>query len=435
MNATISRRSALCALTAGVAPLVVPARLLGRGAPPPSEQIGVAVIGAGERGRALVTELGGFPEVRVVAICDADLAKARSARDAAIAQRRISAECTALQDFRDVLARSDVDAVAIATPEHWHATIAIAAMRSGRDVYCEKALTRTVAEGRAVCEVVRRTGRVLQAGTQQRSDRRFRFACELVRNGHLGRIHTVTVAVPGGHLRLRDGMSALHLPVTSPPPSLNYDLWIGPAPMKPYREGICSYYWYFFSDYCAGWMQSWGVHHLDIALWGQPSLGTGHITVEGTAVWLEHGDPDVPFGWDVTVTASDGVRLRFYDDSRSPYGHGVRFEGDRGWVHVVRGGIRAEPSDLLNTVIRPHETRLRISINHMGDFLECVRTRREPAATAEACHAATTLSLICDIAARCGRRLVWDWSTERFLHDPSADRQLTRAARAPWVWV
>ncbi len=433
MNTRLVRREALRALVAGAAPFIVPARVLGRGAPPPSERLGVAVIGAGERGRGHLIELAGFPEVRVVAICDADLARARSARDAAAAQGRIPAECAVAQDFREVLARPDLDAITIAAPEHWHATMAIAAMKAGRDVYCEKALSRTVAEGRAICETVRRTGRVLQAGTQQRSDPRFRFACELARNGRLGRVHTVTVAVPGGHLRLRDGVSALVLPVAPPPPSLDYDLWIGPAPMKPHREGLCSYYWYFFSDYCAGWMQSWGVHHLDIALWGSPSLGAGRIRVEGAAMWLDEGDPDVPFGWDITVTAADGVRLRFYDDTRSPYGHGVRFEGDRGWVHVVRGGIRADPPSLLEETIRPHETRLRVSTHHMADFLECIRTRREPAAPAEVCHAATTLSLICDIAARCGRPLVWDWAAERFVDDPSADRHLARAARAPWT--
>jgi len=412
---------------------VLPARILGRGAPAPNSQIGIAVIGAGERGRGHVHELGGLAEARVLAICDADLAKARALRDGAVAQGHAGPECAAVQDFREVLARPDVDAVTIAAPEHWHGAMAIAAMRSGRDVYCEKALSRTVAEGRAICETVRRTGRVVQAGTQQRSDPRFRFACELVRNGYLGRLHTVTVAVPGGHLRLRDGGSALYLPIAPPPPSLDYDLWIGPAPMKPHRQGICSYYWYFFSDYCAGWMQSWGVHHLDIALWGLPSLGMGRVTVEGSAVWLTEGDPDVPFGWDITVTAADGLRLRFYDDTRSPYGHGVRFEGDRGWVHVVRGGIRAEPPSLLETTIRPHETRLRVSTHHMADFLSCIRSRREPAAPAEACHAATTLALICDIAARCGRRLVWDWSAERFVGDSSADRQLMRAARPPWA--
>ncbi|MCX7818665.1 MAG: Gfo/Idh/MocA family oxidoreductase [Kiritimatiellae bacterium] len=429
-----SRRAALRALGALAAPSIVPCRVLGRGgAVAPSERIGIAVIGAGERGRGHVQEFGGFPETRIAAICDVDIQKARSLRDWATVQRRVEADCAVTQDFRELIGHPDVDAVAIAAPEHWHAFIAIAAMRAGRDVYCEKALARTVAEGRAICTTVRETGRVLQSGMQQRSDPRFRFACELALNGHLGRLHTVTVAVPGGHLRLREGVRALHLPVAPPPPTLDYDLWLGPAPMKPHRQGICSYYWYFFSDYCAGWMQSWGVHHLDIALWGAPSLGRDRIAVEGTAVFLEEGDPDVPFGWDITVTAADGLRLRFYDDSRSPYGHGVRFEGDRGWVHVVRGAIRAEPAALLETVIRPDQTRLRVSTHHIGDFLQCIRTRREPVAPAEACQAATTLSLVCDIAARCGRRLTWDWNTERFVGDPSADRHLARAPRAPWT--
>jgi predicted dehydrogenase len=426
MDKRVSRRRFATAAAAALAlPTFIPARALGRdGAVAPSNRIGVGVIGLGDRGNYHLSALSAFKEARVLAVCDVRGGQAKSVC-AKFQERTGSEGCVATQDFREILARPDIDAITVAAPENWHAVMSIEAMKAGKDVYCEKALSLTVAEGRAVCEAVRRTGRVLQAGTQQRSDQRFRFACELARNGYLGKLHTVTAAVPSGRRMLR-------MPLAPVPADLNYDLWLGPAPYKPYRENLCNYNWYFLTDYCAGWIQSWGVHHLDIALWGAPALAESPLEVEGTADFLPEGDADVSFGWKVGMTGPDGLRLNFFDDASSPIGHGVRFEGDKGWVHVTRGAIKAEPVSLLDVAIKPDEEQLYLSNNHMENFLQCVRTRRDPVAPVEACHAATAISLVADIATRTGRRLVWDWNKERFANDDWANRMLSRTLRHPW---
>jgi predicted dehydrogenase len=424
-NVQTRRRFLKAAAAAIAAPTIVPARALGRdGAVAPSNRLGLAVIGLGDRGNYHLSALSAFKEVQVLSMCDVrgDQAEKVCAK---FHEKVGSRDCAATQDFREILARPDVDAITVAAPENWHAVMAIEAMKAGKDVYCEKALSLTVAEGRAVCEAVRRTGRVLQAGTQQRSDARFRFACELARNGRLGRLHTVTAAVPSGKRMLK-------MPLAPVPPTLNYDLWLGPAPLKPYRENLCNYNWYFLTDYCAGWIQSWGVHHLDIALWGAPALMASTLEVEGTAEFMPEGDADVSFGWKVNLAAPSGLRLQFFDDASSPVGHGVRFAGDKGWVHVTRGDIKAEPASLLDAVIKPGEERLYRSDNHMENFLQCIRSRRDPVAPVEACHAATAISLVADIATRAGRKLVWDWNKERFANDEAANRMLSRTLRAPW---
>lgn len=429
------RRREFLGQAAGAAlagPLVIPATAIGRdGAEPPSQRIVVGCIGMGSRGSGHVAEISAFNEVQVVAVCDVQRQRAEAA------QKRVetrygeqtasgtSRGCAVYQDFRELLARPDVDAVTIAAPENWHALMSIEAVKAGKDVYCEKALSLTVREGRAVCDAVRRSGRVFQAGIQQRSDRRFRFACELARNGYLGKVQTVTVGVPSGRREL-------HLPVKPVPAGLDYDLWLGPAPLKPYRDGLCSYNWYFFTDYCAGWIQSWGVHHMDIALWGQPSFTATTLTVEGTADFLPEGDADVAFGWQTRLTTPAGLVLQFHDDASSPFGHGVRFEGDQGWVHVTRGGITAEPQALLTAVIKPGEEHLYRSDHHMQNFVRSIQTRRDPAAPVEACHAATTATLVADIATRTGRKLTWDWNKEQFIDDDGANRMLTRSMRSPW---
>jgi len=434
MKKKFSRRNFLVSAAALVtAPMFIPVRVLGRdGAVAPSEKITVGVMGTGSRGGGHSHSLIGDSSVQYMAACDANKERAEAIKKAA--ETKYAADigagtykgCAVYQDFRELIARSDIDAVFIASPENWHAIMSIEAMKAGKDVYCEKALSLTVAEGRAVCNAVRRYGRVFQAGTQQRSDSRFRQACELARNGYLGKVHTVTVSVPGGH-------KLPILPVKPVPPEIDYEMWLGPAPYKPYREGLCSFNWYFVSDYCAGWIQSWGVHHADIALWGMPALGTTTLEVEGEATFPDDGTADCSYEWKTQLTTPDGLKMVFCSDgSKSPYGHGCRFEGDRGWVHVVRGGIRAEPASLLDVVIKPEEVNLYRSHNHQTNFLECVRTRRDPAAPVEACHAATTLTLVADIATRLKRKVTWDWKRERFVKDDAADRMLSRTMRAPW---
>ena len=411
-------------------PWLRPFGALGAGRPGPNSRLGVAVIGLGDRGSNHVSGFADLPGCQVVAVCDAQRRKAEAFKDIVdrhYAQERASGSyrgCSALTDFREVLARPDVDVVVITAPENWHGIMASWAAKAGKDVYCEKALTLTVEEGRRLVEIVRSHGRILQVGTQQRSDRNFRFACELARNGYLGKVHTVRVSVPGG----RKLPSAEPKP---PPADVDYDLWLGPAPWTPYNDLKCTYNWYFMADYCAGWIQSWGVHHLDIALWGMPALAASTLEIGGRAVFPDTGLADTSINWEVEAAAPDGLKLVFTDDATGR--HGCRFEGDRGWVHVVRGGLTAGPTSLLQTRLQPGDTRLPVSSHHLLNFAEAVKTRRDPIAPVEAGHAATTLSLISDIATRVGGRLQWDWRPERFLNHAAANRLLRRSMRSPWT--
>jgi len=427
----ITRRRLLSSAAAAVAaPYIVPATSLGAaGKAAPSERIGVAVLGVGSRGSGHLRTMLGRSDAQVLAACDANqpkadkLAKQVDARYGAQAGRPGWKGCGSTSDFREVLARPDVDAVFIAAPENWHAVMAAMAVQAGKDVYCEKALSLTVAEGRQLCQAVRRYGKVLQVGTQQRSDRRFRHACELAINGYLGKLRRVEVGVPGGRA----------LPVAKPTPvpaGLDYDLWLGPAPHTPHNDLKCTFNWYFMSDYCAGWIQSWGVHHCDIALWGAPSLLASPLEVSGSAVFPHDGAADTSITWNVEFRAADGTEMGFADNKR--YGQGVKFIGDKGWVHVRRGRILSEPASLIQAEIKPTERRLYDSRDHHGNFIECIRTRRDPAAAVENGHAATTLSLIADIATRTGRKLKWDWRSETF-GDDDANRYLARAMRSPWA--
>ena len=412
-------------------PYFVRSSALGKGgAVAPSERVTLGFIGLGIRGSGHVSTLLGHSEAQIVAVCD--LFESRRMR----AKKRVEdgyglglaggyKGCDTYTDFREMLAREDIDAVVIATPEHWHSLTMIAAAEAGKDIYGEKALTLTVPEGRKLCDTVRRFRRVFQVGTQQRSGHNFRFACELAHNGYLGKVHTVEVGVPGG-FALPDS------PPIPVPAGFDYEMWLGQAPLKPYDAIRCTspMGWYHIYDYCAGWIESWGVHHVDIALWGVPSLATSPLEVSGTAVFPTSGLGNTSLTWRVEFVTTDGVRLSFTDNAY--HKHGCRFKGDKGWVHVNRSGIWAEPGSLLNVFIGPAEQRLYESNNHHTNFLECVRSRRDPAAAVEAGHAATTATLIADIATRIGRKVTWNWQSESFVNDEQANRMLERTMRSPW---
>jgi len=415
----LRRTAAVAASSLIVPPLIIPQNAFGA-----NDRITFGVIGMGDRGPAHVHALSGIKNTQVIALCDVR-------RDALMQRQQEFREKLGMndtmttQDYREIISDPSVDAVVIASPEHWHAIMSIDAMKNGKDVYCEKALSLTVAEGRAMCDATRRYGRILQAGTQQRSDARFRQACELARNGYLGKLEKVIIAVPGGHriVKLEPG---------EVPADINYDLWLGPSAYKPYRKNLCKYNWYFLTDYCAGWIQSWGVHHLDIGLWGAPEFFESPLEIEGSAQFEPEGDADVSFFWQVLVKAPSGLVMEFYDDSSSPVGHGCRFVGEEGWVHVTRVGIAASDPAILETELKPQDKRLYFSENHMQNFIDCIKSRRDPVAPVEACHASTTLSLISDIATRVKRRMTWDWGKEQFTDDDFANRMLSRTMREPW---
>jgi len=314
----VSRREFLAGAAAAMAvPYVVPNTALGKGdIVAPSERITIGSIGIGSQGTRHVHTLLSYSNVQLLAVCDpyqSKCEKAKKAIEDRYSKRKGTGGtykgCDTYSDFRKMIARRDIDAVFIASPEYWHGLHGSMSAEAGKDIYAEKALTLTQAEGQALIKKVRRYGRVFQVGLQQRSSRNFRFACELVRNGYLGKLHTVKVSVPGGR-------SLPNAPAKPVPPGLDYEMWLGPSPFTPYNDLKCSYNWYFIYDYCVGWIQSWGVHHIDIAQWGVPSFAAGQIEVEGTATFPTEGLADTSITWDVNIYNKDGVLLNFQDNKK-----------------------------------------------------------------------------------------------------------------------
>ncbi|MBN1417914.1 MAG: Gfo/Idh/MocA family oxidoreductase [Planctomycetes bacterium] len=403
-------------------PAIVPAVALGRnGRTAPSDRIVLGAIGLGF----------GWPmgldheDVRFAAVCDV-LEERRTRAKEIIDSRYGSQDCAAYRDFRELLARRDIDAVYIATPDHWHALIAIAAARAGKDIYCQKPLTHTVAEGRAVCEAVRRYGVVFQHGTQQRSDPIFRRGEGLVRNGRIGRLHTIRLGVPSG-------ATLAPQPAMPVPDGFDYDLWLGPAPFAPFTMRRCfgPHTWYFISDYSVGYISGWGVHHLDSAQRGNGTDLTGPLEVDGRGVFPRDGLYDTAVTWRVEYRFANGVSIICTDTTRQRMG--VLYEGTEGRVFTWRDGVlETEPASLRDQKTDPDEIHLYASDDHFRNFLDCIRTRKETAAPVEVAHRSTTLANIGAISMGLGRPLRWDPEREDFVGDPEANRLLSKPMRAPW---
>ena len=418
-----------------VAPYIVPATALGAGgAVAPSNRITLGCIGVGRMGVGDMRELLGFKEVQVVAVCDVDANRTEAARktvDDRYADDTASGAykgCAKYGDYRELIARDDIDAVSIVTPDHWHVIPAIAAAKAGKDIFLQKPLSLTIEEGRVLSDTVRRYGRVFQTGSQQRSDQRWRFACELARNERIGKVHTVRV---GFGVDPSCGVE----PPMPVPEGLDYDFWLGPAPYKPYTEkrvhpqkGYSRPGWLRIWDYSGGMMTGWGAHHLDQAQWGLGTEYTGPVEIEGHGEYPRDGLWDVHGPFHIEYTYANGVKLICDNRCRS----GVEFEGTDGSVWVTRGAIDAKPKSLLTTVIGPGEIHLYKSKNHKGNFIECIKSRSKTVAPVEVAHRSCTMCILGNIAMELGRKLEWDPGRERFVNDPEADRLLSRPMRAPW---
>ncbi len=426
----ITRRRFLGVAATLAAPAMVPSSVLGRGGEtPPSDRITLGFIGTGGRGTSNMRSLLPLAGAQVVAVCDVRRAKREAAAKAVAGhyESRGGATCKAYNDFREVLGRDDVDAVVISPQDHWHGPIAVAAARAGKDMYCEKPLGVAVAESAAIRDAVRRYERVFQTGTQQRSDARFRQACNLARFGYLGKVHTVEVAAPGPKYKPRHKGPATPQPV---PEGFDYEMYVGPAPMRPYTPYCIDWPgWYLIWDFCAGFIVNWCVHHLDIAHWGCPSIGRVPCHVSCDLVYRTHPVCDNVNSWQADFAFDDGLRMRL-TDTGNPLPQGTRFIGDEGWVHVNRKGIEAEPTSLLDVQVTPEKPGLQVSNNHYADFLDAVRKRRDPVAPVEAGHVASYLGMIAESAGRLQRELRWDPAAEQFPGD--ANRLLRRPMRSPW---
>ncbi len=406
--------------------------------PAPSERITVASIGVGGMG---MTDLGGMlrtPEAQVVAVCDVDSKRREQAKFSV--ENFYSEEqakgaykgCEQYGDFRDLVAREDIDAVVIATPDHWHALIAIEALKAGKDVYCEKPLALTIDEGKAIVKAVQRYGRVFQLGTQNRSNPLVRRICELVRNGVIGRVKRVQVGIPPLSVTPPQ-------PIMPVPEELDYDMWLGPAPWAPYTKKRCHGTFRIISDYSGGPVTDLGTHYMDVMQWACGLEETGPISVKGEGVFPKNAFNDLLLTGRFFCQYEDGPLV----EGSTDYIQGCRFEGTEGWIFLPLGfpGPESNPvtkvpeaSDplLLDVELGPDAVRLRKNDNHHATFINCVRTRRETAAPVEAGHHATNLCHLGNIAMRLGRSLKWDPVQEVFPDDAEANAMLSRAMRSPW---
>jgi predicted dehydrogenase len=425
MSKSLSRRQFL-GRAAGVAlfPAIIPASALGRdGHVAPSNRIAMGFIGVGGKGTNGMQNFLALPETQAVAVCDVQAAVRENAR--AIAN--LPAE-NAYADLRELVQRDDIDAVLVGTPDHWHVPASLAAIRAGKHVYCEKPLSNTIREGRALVAAVQKAGVVFQHGTQLRSLRKVRLACELVRNGRIGALKEIVIGSP-------PGLATGPHPEEPVPPGLDYNLWLGPAPVAPYtpwRVGRdCGFPgWYFISDYSkSGWVAGYAVHDIDIAHWGMDTEQTGPLEVEGEGVFPSEGLFDTVMTYRLEYKYANGVRLVVTSTDQNP--HGVRFVGEQGWI-FTRTDIEAGPESILRERIQPDEIRLYESDNHEQNFLDCITSGKPTLTPAEVAHRSTTVGLLGGIALKLRRKLRWNPETERFVDDPEADALLSCPMRAPW---
>lgn len=412
---TISRRSLLKAATAVVAaPYVITSTALGNAdTPPASERVTLGHIGVGGRGRDLLRGFAHCKGAQSVAFADAY----RSKREGCASMMGGKAYA----DFRDILARDDIDAVVVATPDHWHVPVAIAAARAKKDAYVEKPLAVSIEQDLTCRKVFQENKRIFQYGTQQRSLAHCRFGCELVRSGRIGKVHTIEVVAPNGGA----GGSTEVIPV---PADLDYEMWCGPAPVKPYTADRCkppATYWVY--DYSIGYLGGWGAHPLDIMVWGSLADTTGPIVVEGTGVIPTEGLYDVVYNWDMKIQLGD-VKMTFKPGSDS-----TRFIGTEGWIEVRRNGIDAEPKSLLSSKIGPGDFHLIESARHDQNFIDCVKSRQQPVSNIVDTVRSDLISQLCDIAVRTKRKITWDTKTEKIVDDPEAAKMASRGMRAPWT--
>jgi predicted dehydrogenase len=339
-------------------------------------------------------------------------------------RERFGKGVTPYVDFRDVLARDDIDAVAIGACDHWHVPMTIAAARAGKDMYTEKPLGVCIHEDLLCRQVVKRYERVFQYGTQQRSSAHCRLGCEMVRNNLMGELKEILVVAPDSH----PGGTLTPQPV---PEELDYERWLGPAPWRPYcGQATGGDAWWHDYDYAIGFIAGWGAHPLDILVWAYDTHLVGPWEVEGTATIPTSGRNNVVMRWNVTIRFANGVKMTF-----QPGRDHTRFIGTKGWIGISRGGLTAEPSSLLDWRPGPNDIRLMESRSHGGNFIESVRKRVQPVSNIDDAVHSDIISHVSDIAIRLGRKVIWDPVKEQFIDDEEATRMMTRAPREPWNFL
>jgi predicted dehydrogenase len=449
------RSAAAAGFAAAAFPTIIPSSALGKdGAVAPSNRITVGVIGCGPQGQLDMRNFLFQDNCQIVAVCDVKNDQLEQAR-ALVNNKYGNQDCRTAHDFRELVARKDIDACLIATPDHWHVLVALAAVNSGKDVYVEKPLGLSLAEDQALRAAVHRKKRVFQFGTQQRSVRHFRYACELVRNGAIGRLKHINAWAPGS----APGGSREIVPV---PKGWDYDMWLGPAAFRPHTQDLCTAdnakkTWWFVSDFALGFIAGWAIHPMDIAAWGAGELMNGPFTVEGRGNFrLAEGICDTATIWEVDYQFASGLTMKcvgvpnggndgqptgepflhgeeWQKRYRRTAGHGTAFEGADGWVHVDRDGINYQPEGLAQT--NPDDLKIKLiqSRNHASNFLDSVKSRSETICPIDDAVKSDILCHAAAIAMRLERKLTFDFDKEHFIRDNEANRHLqARSMRAPW---
>lgn len=419
----ISRRHFIrtsAAMTA--APMILPARLLGKEAP--SNTITVGFIGVGDHGTGWnLRRYLQFSDARVLVVCDVDGERMRRAKTI-VDEQYMNKDCAVTKDFREVLARKDIDAVMISTPDHWHTLISVMALRAGKDVQCEKP-TLTIDEGRILIETVRKHNKVFQTSTEDRSVPVYHRMAELVRNGRIGKLQKIEVILPKQPTTAGD-------PTPQPvPQDLDYDMWLGPAPFAPYTKDRVHFNFRWIWDYSGGIICDWGTHLFDTAQWANDTEHSGPVEVEGTGTHWEGGLYNTVKDYDLTYRYANGVVM-----TCKPGDPSIKFIGSEGWVgnRGWLGKLEASSEKILGSRIGPDEVHLYTNpAGEHRDFLDCVRSRKDPYFPVEIGHRVATVCHMGNIAIRLGRKLKWDPAMEVFINDAEANamRQV-RPMRNPW---
>lgn len=428
MKTHLSRRAFLRRTTAtfAVAPLIIPAGVLGAdGTVAPSNRITVGFIGTGDHGTNWnLSYYLRLPAARVIAVCDVDSRRMQRAKET-VDERYKSEDCFATGDFREILARKDIDAVMISTPDHWHTLISLLAVHAGKDVQCEKP-TLTINEGKLLVQTVRKHQKVFQTSTEDRAVPEYHRMAELVRNGRIGKLQRIEVILPRQPNVAGD-------PTPQPVPAgFDYDMWLGPAPEAPYTKDRIFFNFRWIQDYSGGIICDWGAHLFDTAQWANDTERSGPVEIEGTGTYWEGGLYNTVKDYDVTYRYSNGVVM-----TCKPGNPSIKFIGTDGWVGNTgwRAPVQASSKEILESRIGPDEIHLYTNpAGEHDDFLKCVKSRKDPYFPVDIGHRVSTVCHLANLAIKLGRKLRWDPVREEFVGDEAANALLSRPLRAPWKY-
>lgn len=436
MSRKTSRRQFLKTAAAVAAPTLIPASALGlAGRPAPSERINMGFIGVGSQGSGNLNNFIGQADVQILAVCDVHQGwenkygrepnkKKVEARYAEAMKSGAYKGCDAYTDFRELCARKDIDAICISTPDHWHALTALEALKSGKDVYCEKPITHLWAEGRRVADAVKKHGRIWQTGSQQRSEGNFRRAVELVRNGVIGKLQHVEVGLPKGHAHPKNAK------VQEPPKEADYDFWCGPSPKLPFIPERFIFHWRWNMAYGAGQLMDWIGHHNDIAHWGMGMDESGPVEVEAKGFTYPEDKSvyDAAIDYEIHCAYANGVTTRI--TNKNPMG--TKWIGTDGWVYVDRGRFDASNKDWLKKDFNAGPFKAYASPGHHRNFIEGIKSRKACAAPAETAFRSATPGFLGLLSQKVGRKIKWDPAAEKVIGDAEAEKHLEINYREPW---